>query len=226
MKTFTVTCTIVLVLAGSAHSQTEPLFPEPNQVEHQQPSLDTAISRFEGILAESSVGEIQSLTTNDDYNRQRAAELQRQLAEKQQYLASIPGLVSRQFETLMRQFPDADQATRNRMANELEAQWQDQEQRVHREIAELEAQLTTSTGRISEAAVRRQMLAISSSMADSENALRPRPAEATKNPDAPSDAYRRFTELSQRRLLAKIQSFCPIEVKPLVSQLSLEYLDD
>jgi len=152
--------------------------------------------------------------------------LQQQLAVKKKYIESIPEIVGRQFDELMKQYVDADQQTKNKMADDLHAGWKARELRVRREITELEEQLAVSTGRISESTLKRQMLDISNSLAQSEQALGQNGPEEKKDPNAESPAFKMMRDMSSRRIISKIQGFCPIQVKSLDMELSVEYLDN
>jgi DNA repair exonuclease SbcCD ATPase subunit len=220
-------CLIVLLLTPMSWSE-EPdsLFPPTEDVgSDKQPSLESAITQFEDIVKDSTVGEMESMASNDQYNRERIAELRKKLQQKQTYLESMPNLISQRFEALMQQYPDADQKTKNRMAEELHAKWKSKEQQAQRDIQELKEQLAVATGRMSASAVKRQMLDISGALSDSERALS---GIATEKPDpqAQSDIFQSMLGLSQKRMLSMISEFCPVNVKPLDTELSLSYLDN
>jgi hypothetical protein len=219
-------CVLVALTAGNAQAREDTLFPEPDEINNDKPSLDTAIAQFEGIIENSAAGDMASLNTNDKYNQQRLAELEQQLAAKKEYVATIPEIVSRQFDALMRQYADSDQKTKNKMADDLHAKWKARELRVKREVTELEEQLMVTTDRVSEAAMKRQMLDISSSLAQSEKALGQRAPEDEDDPNAESLAFRTMRDISSRRILSKIRGFCPIRIKPLHAELSIKYLDN
>ena len=220
-------CLIVLLLTPMSWSE-EPdsLFPPTEDVgSDKQPSLESAITQFEDIVKDSTVGEIESMASNDQYNRERIVELRKKLQQKQTYLESMPNLISQRFELLMQQYPDADQKTKNRMAEELHAKWKSKEEQANRDVQELQEQLALATGRMSASAVKRQMLDISGALTDSERALS---GIATKKPDpqARSAIFQSMLGLSQKRMLSMISEFCPVNVKPLDTELSLSYLDN
>jgi hypothetical protein len=177
------------------------------------------------VIEDAEKGQIAGVKSNDEYNQTRAAELERLLAAKRKHLQTIPDLVNQQFEALMTRFAGSDQQTKNRMADDLHAKWQAREAEVKREIQELEEQLAVASGRLSELAVERHMLEMSSALANSGDALQPKPAGPKIDPNAESPAFTSFRQLSTVRMLSRIQGFCPIYVKNLESELSLEYLD-
>ena len=89
-------CLIVLLLTPMSWSE-EPdsLFPPTEDVgSDKQPSLESAITQFEDIVKDSTVGEMESMASNDQYNRERIAELRKKLQQKQTYLESMPNLIS------------------------------------------------------------------------------------------------------------------------------------
>ena len=88
------------------------------------------LRRFDNILEDAPREELGSLTANETYNEERIATLQAQLAEKTAYLESLPEVVSREFNEMMAQYPDADQAQRNRIADELHGKWKSVEDAV------------------------------------------------------------------------------------------------
>ena len=220
---------ITLVLALStcliAQTKTDSLFPNPDEIKNDKPTLESAIAQFEDIAKDSQDGHMRSVNSNGSYNEIRTTELQKQLMEKRKYLASIPDTVSRQFEALMQQFAGSDQQTKNRMADDLHKRWKAKEGQVQQEIKELEEQLGVSAGRLSDLAVERQMLQISGALEGSEEALRQKQATESVNPNAESPAFAGFRELTVRRTLSQIQGLCPIHVKNLESELTIEYLD-
>jgi DNA repair exonuclease SbcCD ATPase subunit len=220
-------CLIVLLFAGMAWSEeADSLFPAADEVKtDKQPSLESAITQFEDIVKDSPVGEMETLASNDQYNRDRVVELRQKLQQKQTYLEAMPNLISQRFEDLMRQYPDADQKTKNRMAEELHAKWKSKEEQAQREIQELQEQLAVTTGRMSESAVKRQMLDISGALSDSERALSDITTEKP-DPQAQSAIFQSMLGLSQKRMLSMISEFCPVNVKPLDTELSLSYLDN
>ena len=218
-------CVALLILAGDTQAKEDSLFPKADAVNTDKPSLDSAIAQFEGVIGNSTDGDIDSLTANDKYNQQRTQELEQQLAEKKKYIEAIPDIVSRQFEALMKQYADSDQKTKNKMADDLHAKWKVKEASVKQEIDEIEEQLAVSNKRLSESAVKGQMLQITNSLTKSENALRYKVEEKT-DPQAESPAFQSMQELSRRRILSKIQGLCPIQVKPLDTELSIRYLDN
>ncbi len=220
-------CLIVLLFAGMGWSEeTDSLFPARDEVSSdKQPSLEASITQFEDIVKDSTVGEMESMASNDQYNRERAAELRQKLQKKRAYLEAMPKLISERFEALMRQYPDADQKTKNRMAEELHAKWKSKEQQAQRDIQELQDQLTVTTGRMSESAVKRQMLDISGALSDSERALSDN-RTAKPDPQAQSAVFRSMLGLAQKRMLSMISEFCLVNVKPLDTELSLSYLDN
>lgn len=218
---------VVLLLAGMAGSEeSDSLFPSADEVKSdKQPSLEAAIAQFEDIVKDSPAGEMETLSANDQYNRERTVTLKQQLQQKQKYLEAMPKLISQRFEELMRQYPDADQKTKNRMAEELHARWQARETQTQREIQVLQEQLAVTTGRMSESAVKRQMLEISGALSESERTLSdvttPKP-----DPQAQSPVFKTMQGLLQERMLSRISEFCPMNVKPMDTELSLSYLDN
>lgn len=228
MKTQTYVIWIALLLvAGTGWSEeADSLFPSADEVKSdKQPSLEAAIAQFEDIVKDSPAGEMETLSANDQYNRERTVTLKQQLQRKQKYLEAMPGLISQRFEELMRQYPDADQKTKNRMAEELHARWQAREAQTRREIGVLQEQLAVTTGRMSKSAVKRQMLEISGALSESERALSdttsPQP-----DPQAQSPVFKTMQGLLQQRMLSMISEFCPMNVKPMDTELSLSYLDN
>lgn len=217
---------VLLSISLSAQTSSDSLFPKPDEVKNDKPTLGSAIAQFEGILKDSTAGQLNTVKSNDQYNQTKAGELGKLLVEKRKYLESIPGIVSRQFEELMRQFGNSDQQTRNRMADELYARWQAKEAQVKQEIKELEEQLGTTTGRLSDLAVERQMLDISSALADSESALRQKQASDKIDLNAESPAFISFAQLTSQRIISRVQGFCPIQIKSLEDELSINYLDN
>jgi hypothetical protein len=220
---------VILIAMGTClwtHADNRSLFPDPAEVNNEKPSLESAISQFEGVIADSTAGRLDSLRSNDQYNQQRMAVLELLLAEKRQYLQSMPDLVSSQFEDLMKRFAGSDQQTRNKMADDLYARWQAKEAQVRQEIKDLEEQLGVTTGRLSEGAVERQMLEISGAMANSENALRQKQSAGRADPDAESPAFTGLRRLATQRMLSRIQGVCSIQVKSLEDELSINYLDN
>jgi len=216
---------VLLVLTGNIQAGEDTLFPKAEEVNTDKPSLDSAIAQFEGIISNSTDGDIDTLKANDKYNQQRTQELQKQLTEKKKYLEAIPDIVSQQFEALMRQYADADQKTKNKMADDLYTKWKAKEASVKQEITELQEQLAVANKRISESAVKGQMLEVTNSLARSEKALRYKIPEKT-DLQAESPAFQSMRELSRRRILSTIRGLCPIQVKPLNSELSVQYLDN
>ena len=178
-------CVALLILAGDTQAKEDSLFPKADAVNTDKPSLDSAIAQFERVIGNSTDGDIDSLTANDKYNQQRTQELEQQLTEKKKYIEAIPDIVSRQFEALMKQYADSDQKTKNKMADDLHTKWKVKEASVKQEIAEIEEQLAVSNKRLSESAVKGQMLQITNSLTKSENALRYKVEEKT-DPQAES----------------------------------------
>ena len=219
-------CMSVLAIVGNTQAIEDSLFPKPDDINNEKPSLESAITQFEGIIENSSAGDMQSLKTDDKYNQQRALELQQQLATKRKYLQTIPEIVGRQFDALMEQYANSDQQAKNKMADDLHAKWKGKELSVKRDIKELEEQLVVATGRISESSMKRQMLEISSSLAQSELTLGQKEPEDKKDPNAESPVFKMMRDISSRRILSKISGFCPIQVKPLDAELSVKYLDN
>jgi len=214
------------VIAGPAQAEDESLFPKTDEVNTEKPSLNSAIAQFDAILETSADGDMQNLEANKEYNQQRILQLQQQLAEKKEYLETIPDIVSRQFDALMKQHADADQEAKNKMADDLHARWKAKEARVKQEIAELEQQLAVATNRTSEAAIKWRMLEISNSLAKSEKALRQKTSGQETDPEAENAAFKNLQDLSCRRILSKIRGLCSIQLKPLDTQLSIKYLDN
>ena len=228
MKRVLFATSVVLLLSISldAQARDDSLFPKPEDVKNDKPTLGSAIAQFEGILKDSTAGQIDSVRSNGQYNQARAGELAKSLAEKRKYLESIPGIVSSQFEDLMRQFAGSDQKTKNKMADELYARWQAKETQVKQEIKDLEEQLGTTTGRLSDLAVEKQMLDISNAMTDGENALRQKQASDKVDLNAESPAYVSFMQLASQHAISRIQGFCPIQLKSLEDELSVSYIDN
>jgi hypothetical protein len=221
--------TLVVLSLGislNAQAKDDSLFPKPDEVKNDKPTLGSAIAQFEGIIKDSTAGQMSSVQSNGQYNQTRAGELGKLLAEKRKYLESIPGIVSSQFEDLMRQFAGSDQKTRNKMADELYARWQAKEAQVKQEIKDLEEQLGTTTGRLSDLAVEKQMLDVSNALSDSENALRQKQASDKVDLNAESPAYVSFTQLASQHAISRIQGFCPIQIKGLEDELSVGYIDN
>jgi len=218
---------VILLFTGLGWSEeADSLFPTTDEVKSgKQPSLESAITQFEDIVKDAPAGEMETMASNDQYNRERTVKLRQQLQQKQTYLEAMPKLISQRFEELMRQYPDADQKTKNRMAEELHARWKAREEQTQREIQKLEEQLAVTTGRMSESAVKRQMLEISGALSQSERALSDITAPKT-DPQAQSPIFQTMLGLSQRRMLSMISEFCPVSVKPLDTELSLSYLDN
>jgi hypothetical protein len=221
-----IVCVLVLVTAGQVRAKEDSLFPDPDEISNEKPSLDTAIAQFEGIIENSAEGDLRSLKTDDKYNNLRARELQQQIAAKKEHLKAIPEIVSREFETLMKQYADADQQTKNKMADDLHARWKAKELAIQREIRELEEQLAVTKGRISKSTIKRQMLEISSSLAQSELARGQAEQVKADDPTAESPAFKALRDISSRRILSTIRGICPIQVQPLDTELSVDYLDN
>ena len=206
-------------------SKNDSFFPKPANVNSGKSSLNSAIAQFEGLVENSVGSDMQSLKANDNYNQQRVIKLQKQLTAKKEYLATIPDVVSRQFDALMKQYANSDQQTRNKMADQLHAEWKAKEATVKREIAELEEQLAVTTTRISDSAIKGQMLQISDSLAKGEKAMRQKAKEEKVDPQAESTAFKEMKGLSQKRVLSKVNAISAINVKPLQSDFSVKQLD-
>ena len=219
-------CVLLLIDVSQVTAKDDSLFPKVDEVNTEKPSLDSAIVQFEGIIASSTDGDIDSLKTNDEYNQQRALQLQQQLVDKKQFLETSPDIVSRQFDALMNQYENADQETKNKMADDLHAKWKAKEEDVKREIRELEEQLGITNNRMSEAAVKGQMLQISNSLAKSEKALKHTLKEEAADPQGESPAFKSMRDLSRKRILSKIHGLCVVQVKPLDTELSIKYLNN
>lgn len=218
---------VLLVTAWAGAAENDSLFPKLDEVEQEQkPSLESAISQFEDIIKDSGTGTVEVLNSNDAYNKDRVKQLQAQLKAKQAYLDGLPSTISERFEALMRQHPDADQKTKNRMAEELHTKWKGKEEQTRREIAQLQEQLDTAQGRLSESAVKRQMIDISNALSASDQALLDSTRPQGKDPQAASDVFRSMLGLSQKRTLSQVSEFCALRVKPMQSELSLFYLDN
>ena len=97
---------------------------------------------------------------------------------------------------------------------------------IRSRAAELEEQLAVATNRVSESAIKGQMLAISHSLAQSEKALSQKTAEEETDSEDKNPAFQILQGLSRRRILSKIQGLCPIQVKRLDTELSIRYLDN
>ena len=222
----TATMAITFALTAALVAAPESLFPDVDESAARAPSLSSALNEFDNVLGNASQGELDSLNANGEYNQERIAQLQQQLAEKQAYLDSLPDIVARQFDELMRQYADADQQQKDRIADDLQARWQTIENRVRTDIAELTEQLELATSRSSESAIKARMLRIDRSMVDSESAFAmDRAEEDDEAAKGPSDAYRTLLSMSGRRILSRIRSFCPIAVKPLDTDISVSFLD-
>lgn len=223
-------CFIMIVLLSAAltgAAESDSLFPNLEDAEQeQQPSLESAITQFEDIIQDSGTGSVEVMNSNDSYNQERIKALKAQLKQKQAYLDALPGIISERFEALMLQHPQADQKTKNRMAEELHAHWRGKEEQAKLEVTHLQEQLAIAEGRLSNSAVQRQMLDISSSLSESERTLaglgQPKPVD----PQARSSVFQTMMGLSQKRTLSKLTEFCALRVKPMESELSLAYLDD
>jgi uncharacterized membrane protein len=215
-----------LVIASSSQAKDDSLFPKADAVNIEKPSLNSAIAQFEGIIENSADGDTKTLKSNNEYNQQQMSQLQQQLVEKKKYLETLPGLVSRQFDDLMKQYADSDQATKNKMAADLHAKWTAKEADVRREIVEIEEQLGITTNRVSELAIKSQLLEISNSLAQSEKAFRQQTQEKENDPQAESPEFKNLRDLSRRRILSKIHAICPIDVKSLHADFSVKHLDN
>jgi hypothetical protein len=220
-----ITIFVTLYLCVVAQAE-DSLFPNPAQVKSDKPSLESAVAQFEGVLQDSTAGQRSSLQSNDQYNQKRTEELGRLLAEKQKYLQSIPDIVSRQFEALMQRFAGSDQQTKNKMASDLRAQWQAKEAQVKQEIKDLEEQLGVTGTRLSDSAVQRQMLEVSTALAESEGALQQKQTPGQVDLNAENPAFADFRLLTVQRMLSRIQGFCSIQVKSLEDDLSIHFLDN
>jgi phosphopantetheinyl transferase (holo-ACP synthase) len=220
-----ITIFVTLYLCVVAQAE-DSLFPNPAQVKSDKPSLESAVAQFEGVLQDSTAGQRSSLQSNDQYNQKRTEELGRLLAEKQKYLQSIPDIVSRQFEALMQRFAGSDQQTKNKMASDLRAQWQAKEAQVKQEITDLEEQLGVTGTRLSDSAVQRQMLEVSTALAESEGALQQKQTPGQVDLNAENPAFADFRLLTVQRMLSRIQGFCSIQVKSLEDDLSIHFLDN
>ena len=220
-----ITIFVTLYLCVVAQAE-DSLFPNPAQVKSDKPSLESAVAQFEGVLQDSTAGQRSSLQSNDQYNQKRTEELGRLLAEKQKYLQSIPDIVSRQFEALMQRFAGSDQQTKNKMASDLRAQWQAKEAQVKQEIKDLEEQLGVTGTRLSDSAVQRQMLEVSTALAESEGALQQKRTPGQVDLNAENPAFADFRLLTVQRMLSRIQGFCSIQVKSLEDDLSIHFLDN
>lgn len=219
----------IALLLGTANawsSETASLFPEPNEIQTgQRPSLASALSQFEGILEGARTGDMEVLRTNDQYNETRRLRLQRELEQKQAYVKSMPDLIGARFDSLMQQYPQADQKTKNRVARTLHDQWQLKEEQAKQEIVELQAQLASTEGRLSDSALKRETIEISRALFSEAPILAGQSKKKAISPDQESEAYQTMMSLSTRRTLSKINEFCTMHVTALDTQLSLGYLD-
>lgn len=220
--------TVILLsasLVGAAESDS--LFPKLDEMDQEQkPSLESAITQFEDIIQGSGTGAVEVLNSNDSYNQERIKKLRAELKQKQATLDALPGIISENFEALMLQHPNADQKTKNRMAEELHARWQGKEEQAKLEVAHLQEQLAVAEGRLSNSAVQRQMLDISHSLSESERTLAGLHQKKPVDLQAKSSIFQTMMGLSQKRTLSKLTEFCALRVKPMESELSLVYLDN
>ena len=136
-------------------------------------------------------------------------------------------MVSQQFDELMTTYSDADQQQKEKIAHDIQTHWQKIEQKVRREVDEINEQLAVATARVTETTMKKQMLEISNSIDQSEvNMVQNNQARQNEQDQARSQAYHDMLNLSQKRILSKIQSFCSIKVKSLDEDISLWYLDN
>ncbi len=219
---------LVLHLTGmSLANETDSLFPKPDEVDQKKtPSLSSAIGQFEDIINESNQGQLETLSSNDSYNQDRSQQLKQELKQKQAYLDAMPAMMSERFTSLLQQYPHADQATKNKMAEELHAKWASKEAQVRLDIANLQEQLAKTTNRMSQSAVQRQMLEINSALSDNEQGLTGLTQPATVNAQAQSPIFESMMTITRTRLLSKLSEFCTMNIKPMDTEISLSYLDN
>jgi hypothetical protein len=219
---------LVLLLIGTTQAaESDSLFPKPGEVgQEKTPSLTSAIGQFEDIINESNQGQLETLSSNDTYNQDRSQQLRQALKQKQAYLDAMPTMMSERFASLLEQYPHADQATKNKMAEELHAQWASKEAQVRLDIADLQEQLAKTTNRMSQSAVQRQMLEINSALSDNEQGLAGLTRPAPVNAQAQSPVFESMMTVTRKRLLSKLSEFCTMTIKPMDTEISLSYLDN
>lgn len=209
-------CLMMLVCCGSAVGEDSPIFPDVKADDSSEASLGNAISTFDDILESSPEAEMEGLNSSTEYNSERIAELKKRLAERVKYLEGLDDLVSREFNTMMQRYPDADQAQLNRIANDLHEKWQSIEKRVRREIVEIKEQLDMANSRLSESTMRTRMLEISTSLSGNDGVFVPKPTdEEGQQGSQRSSAFDTLDSLSRRRTLSRISKFCAIRVRAL-----------
>jgi exonuclease VII large subunit len=226
MKNLILTAAILLTaVCLPLRAETDSLFPSADSIEDEKPSLDGAINQFDNIINNANNSALQSNNSNTEYNKERIAELENQLAEKKKYLAALPGIVSRQFDSVIKQYEDADQTKKDEIAANFHAKWKAIENRTTREIAELTEQLETARGRYSSLSLERQSLEIENTLSNSASAFKQKLQDDNKPARPYKDAFDVLNSLSKQRVLNKVKALGPIGVKPVEDMLSLKHLD-
>ena len=229
MKSLTSLLTIVVlslaIMMAEARGE-DSIFPSAASTDTKKPSLSSALTQFDNVMESSVEGDMACLAASGEYNQERIVQLRQRLADKTRYLADLPDIVGRQFDRLMAEYADADQEQKDKMAEKLHTRWQNAEDRVRTEIAEIEKQLDLAMSRASQAQIDQQILAISTSLVQSEAALAEQDSQADETPSGPSPAYRTLQQVSRQRILSQIRRMCRITVRPLEDNLSISYLDD
>jgi hypothetical protein len=209
-------------------AEQDSLLPTVDDVESTNeaaPTLGSAITQFNNILEDSPRGDINTLQSNTEYNKQRQKELQKELAEKTRYLEQLPQIVSQEFDSMMQKYPHVDQAQKDRIAQEIKKKWQQVEERLRRDISRIQEQLTEADSRVTDAEVKIQMLEISSSLdAAGFPVTLEEPQEEETRPGR--SAFEELQGLSRRNVLSKVRSLCVVTVKPVDTELSVRYLDN
>ena len=205
----------------SVFAAEESLFPDAEDVSSKGTSLNSAVNQFERILETAPDGEIQSMDSNTSYNQDRIVALQEQLKLKRDYLQSLPGLASRQFEAMMGQYPNADQKKKDEIAYEIQTRWKSIENQAQQEVSELERQLAIAQNRMGQSQMKKQMLEISQSISKSAEDY-DLSAKGDKKEKRPyKDAFEQMQHLSSTRVLSKVQALSKIHVKSLESEFNL-----
>ncbi len=217
-------CFLVFQIVAVSIAAPESLFPDKEEMASPGTSLSSAVNQFDQIIESSSTGTLSSLDANTDYNQQRINELQEQLEAKRDYLEELPKLASRHFETMLAQYPDADQQQKDKIAYQIQSEYQSIENRTLREIEELKRQLELSGNRVGEARMQRQMIEISDSISQGRKTLEQKTTDQEKEQRPHKSAFEYMQSLSHNRIRSRVKALGAINVRSLDQEFTNSFL--
>jgi len=213
VKTFTIIALALLLVSPAVAAEGEQekaqakegdeifdVLEEKKESAEESDSLSNAIDKLDGALEKSRTGELESVKSNLEYNKERLGKLQKQAEAKREYLDTFWETVAVYFDNLKEKYDGETSSTEYRKAViSLREEYEQREAEARRELDRLEEEIASAQERIDSLSQRLKLAELDAELRSTDLGAEAQDAQKPPTPSRADEAIEVMEELSLRK---------------------------